>query len=89
MKLLRSRKLRALQLAYGKPWWQVAIDAAASAELQADVADRWTMAAQTIAPGVQYSKHDVCKFIRRAVEMQQQRDPESVRHLLDDTRVAA
>ena len=83
MRVLRSRKLRALQQAYKQPWWSVALAWAAKPLTQREIGEAWTRRVSRSAPGVRFLQQDVCRIVARAVEQRLAEDPESVQHLLE------
>mgnify|MGYP001474652322 CR=1 FL=1 len=68
MKPEKSKKIRALQAVYGRPWWQVALEAANEPLSQSKLAVRWTAAVSATYPHIRYSQQDVCRIIARAIE---------------------
>lgn len=66
MTIERSKKVKALQKVFERPWWQVALTASAEPITQAQIADRWTAAVRLTYPNIRYSQQDVCRILARA-----------------------
>lgn len=63
-----SKKLRALQKVFGKPWHEVALQWAAEPLSQREIAERWTQIVGAMVPGMVFRQQEVARIIRRATE---------------------
>lgn len=61
-----SRKRAALQIAYGKPWQEVALEWDARPLSLGEIAIAWTAAVQPQNPGLRYSAQSASTIIRAA-----------------------